>query len=150
MILDMLKKVNTVFKKYNIEYMFIGRLAAITQGFTEMTNDIDVYPEDTSINNEKIITALLELGYDISETKKEEIRNGKDFISFQRPFQLDLVFYPDGFENYNQAKKYKVMVQDYPVMNIDGIIISKEKANRPKDKAALPMLKSFAQWKNKF
>jgi hypothetical protein len=73
--------------------------------------------------------------------------NGKDFIQFDEPYEIDIVFSPDGFENYNQAKPYKIFVDNIPLMNLEGIIKSKKAANRPKDKVVLPSLIDFLKFK---
>lgn len=143
---DFIENVIKTFKKYNIEYMFLGGGAAILQGFNHTTQDIDIYPEKSKTNCEKIILALEELGFILNKKQKEEILKGKDFIQFDDPFELDFVFSPDGFNSYSEAKKYKKMIDSYPVMNLDGIIISKKAANRKKDWLILPLLIDF----NKF
>jgi hypothetical protein len=139
-----IKLVNEIFKKYNIEYMFIGRGAAIIQGFPDTTQDIDVYVINK--NNERIVQALKELHFNITEKKEQEILSGKGFIQFLQPFEFDILFYPDGFNSYEDAKKHKIYVQNLPVMNIDGIIKSKKSAGRLKDKETLPRLISFKQY----
>ena len=75
----------------------------------------------------------------------------KDFIQLRNgPFDIDLVFAPDGIESFEQAWKRHIDVDGFPVCHLDDIIRSKEKANRVKDRESLPRLRSFRDyWKSK-
>ena len=67
--------------------------------------------------------------------EQEEIRRGKDFIQLRNgPFDLDLIFAPDGIERFDDAWKRRVEKHGFPFANIDGIIGSKQAANRQKGK----------------
>jgi hypothetical protein len=144
-----LKRIKKIFNKYKIEYMFIGRGSDIMQGFNETTQDIDIYPNNNINNNKKILLALKELKFNITSTIEHDILKGKDFIQFDNPFEFDIVFSPDGFNNYKDATKYRKNIDGYPVMSIKGIIKSKEATGRPKDKLSLPTLKDFDKFLNK-
>ena len=93
--------------------------------------------------------ALKELRFKLNQTMKDEILRGKDFIQLRNgPFDLDLVFAPDGIESFEDAWKRHVDVNNFPVCHPDDIIRSKEKANRIKDRESLPRLKAFRDyWK---
>ena len=138
-----LQRIVELFNDMEIEYMVVGGGALVLHGFDYHTNDVDFYFEDSKENNSKIINALIQLGFELTEQRRDEILRGKDFIQFNKPFELDLMFYPDGFDNYEQAKRYKEHIGNIPVMNVQGIIKSKKAANRPKDKLILPMLEEF-------
>ena len=109
----------------HIEYMIIGGGSALLQGFNMMTQDIDIYADKNISNCEKLVEVLLDLDFKLSDKDIHDILHGKDFIQFNDPFDLDIIFAPDGFENYKQAFKYKKYEGDYPVMSIEGIIKSK-------------------------
>jgi len=81
----------------------------------------------------------------------EEIRRGKDFVQLKNgPFDLDLVFAPDGIETFEEAWKSRVEVDGFPVCSIDHIIASKAATNRVKDRESLPRLVAFKDYlKNK-
>lgn len=127
----------------NIEYMIVGGGSALLQGFNIVTQDIDLYFEKSKQNSEKLVEVLLDLDFNLLDKDIADILKGKDFIQFNEPFELDIMFAPDGFENYKDAKKYKKYIGDFPVMSIEGIIKSKKSANRPKDKAVLKLLIDF-------
>lgn len=141
--LEFIKNLISEFNSAGIEYMLIGGGALILQGFDMVTQDIDVYIQDSKINNKKVILSLEKLSFNLSNQEKKDILSGKDFIQFNTPLDLDIVFYPDGFESYEEAKKYKIYKELIPLMDIDGILISKTSANRKKDKLVIPFIKDF-------
>jgi hypothetical protein len=66
------------------------------------------------------------------------------------PFDIDLVFAPDGIERFEDAWKRHVEVEGFPVCNLDDIIASKIAAKRRKDQESLPRLISFREyWKQR-
>ncbi len=140
-------KTISTFNKFGIEYMIVGGASAIMQGFNSVTQDIDLYLDKTEENKENLKKALKKLGFKLSRKDVENIDKAKDFIQFNKPFELDIMFSPDGFENYAEAKKYKIIKDKYPLMNLKGIIKSKKSANRPKDRAVLQLLIDFDKYK---
>ena len=91
--------------------------------------------------------ALLDLGFQLSEAEAEEVRRGKDFVQLRNgPFDLDLVFAPDGIETFAEAWDRRVDVEGFPVCHPDDIIASKRAANRAKDREALPRLLAFRDY----
>ena len=51
-----------------------------------------------------MIGALRELGFKVDDELAEEIRRGRDFIQLtDGPYDLDLVYAPDGIEGYEDA-----------------------------------------------
>jgi len=79
------------------------------------------------------------------------VERGKDFIQLKKgPFDLDLVFAPDGIERFADAWKRRVDIEGFPVCHIDDIIASKAASNRARDREVLPRLRSFrAYWMSK-
>jgi hypothetical protein len=111
---------------------------------------VDLYVDKDSENCEKVLTALLELGFRLTEKEQEEVRRGKDFIQLRNgPFDMDLVFAPDGIERFEDAWKRRVERHGFPVANLDDIVGSKQAANRQKDRESLPRLLSFRDWMKK-
>ena len=142
--------VRDVFKRHGVKYLFFGKSGAILLGFSDTTQDVDVFVEKQAANCEKLVAALLELGFRLAGQEQEEIRRGKDFIQLRNgPFDLDLVFAPDGIERFEDAWKRHLEPQGFPVAHIDDIVASKEAANRHKDKESLPRLLSFRAWLKK-
>ena len=102
-------------------------------------------------NGAALVAALRELGFAMTDAQASEIVRGKDFVQLKNgPFDLDLVFAPDGLETFEYAFARRVDVDGFPVCHIDDIIASKEAANRAKDRESLPRLRAFRDyWKMK-
>src|SRR5271157_2604538 len=134
-------------KQHGVKYLFFGKSAAILLGYSDTTQDVDLYVEKQTANCEKLLAALAELGFRLSENEEQEIRRGKDFIQLRNgPFDLDLIFAPDGIERFDDAWQRRVEKHGFPVANIDDIVGSKQAANRQKDRESLPRLLSFREW----
>ena len=130
--------------------MFFGKSGAILLGYSETTQDVDLYVEKQAANCEKLAAALAELGFRLTGQEEQEIRGGKDFIQLRNgPFDLDLIFAPDGIERFDDAWKRRVEKHGVPIASIDDIVGSKQAANRQKDKESLPRLLSFREWLKK-
>ena len=53
--------------------------------------------EKSRENGEAVLGGLEELGFKLTDPQREEVRRGKDFVQIKSgPFDLDLVFAPDG------------------------------------------------------
>ena len=108
-----------------------------------------MFVEKDPANCERMVQALRELGFDLTEQQSLEIRRG-NFIQLKNgPFDLDLVFAPDGIERFDDAWRRRVDVRGFHVCSIDDIILSKEAANRRKDRESLPRLWQFRDWLRK-
>jgi hypothetical protein len=140
------QEVAVAFGKNEVDYMFIGKSGAILLGYPGTTQDVDVFPRKDTENGRRIVSALRELGFEIDSALEADIISGKDFVQIKNgPFDIDLVFAPDGIENYEEAKTRIDMSSGFPVANITDIIESKRAANRPRDAIELPLLKSFRE-----
>jgi hypothetical protein len=133
-------EVAEVFAKHKVEFMFIGKSGAILLGYPSTTQDVDLFPKKDAENGARIVKALRELDFEISDEIAEKIIRDVDFVQLKTgPFDLDLVFAPDGIESFDEAKKRMLMVEGFPVANIRGIIASKEefeKSRRGEPKTA--------------
>ncbi|MDI6751702.1 MAG: hypothetical protein QME07_02435 [bacterium] len=135
-----------LFCEMEVNYLFIGKSGAIILGYPDTTQDVDIYPKKDPENGRRIVNALLKLGFELDEETKEAIVMGKDFVQIKSgPFDVDLVFAPDGLEDYDRVKKRAIWVERIPVAHITDIIKSKEAAKRERDIRDLPFLKEFAK-----
>jgi len=90
---------------------------------------------------------LRDLGFVLAQEREQEILRGKDFVQIRDgPFDLDLIFAPDGIDSFQEAVSRSIVVEGLRVCHLDDIIRSKEKANRVKDRESLPRLKAFRDW----
>ncbi|MBI5525599.1 MAG: hypothetical protein HY897_04630 [Deltaproteobacteria bacterium] len=123
------EEVRDAFRRNHVRFLFIGKSGAILLGFPDTTQDADLFVERSPDNGAALVTALRELGFALTDAQAAEIERGKDFIQLKNgPFDLDLVFAPDGIERF------------------DDIIASKAATNRVKDRESLPRLRSFREY----
>ena len=143
------EEIRNVFARHAVRYLFIGKSGAILLGFPDTTQDADLFVERTERNCAALAAALREVGFALTEQQAAEVQRGKDFIQLKNgPFDLDLIFAPDGIEGFDDAWKRRVEVEGFPVCHPDDIISSKEAANRVRDRESLPRLRSFREyWK---
>jgi hypothetical protein len=135
------------FERHGIRYLFLGKSGVILLGFPDTTQDAVLFVEKTPENCAALVLALRELAFALSEAQAAEVERGKDFIQLKNgPFDLDLVFAPDGIERFSDAWRRRVEVEGFPVCHIDDIIASKAAANRQKDRESLPRLRSFREY----
>jgi hypothetical protein len=135
------------FERHGVRYLFIGKSGAILLGFPDTTQDADLFVEKTPANGRAIVAALREIGFTLSPEHAAEIESGKDFVQLKNgPFDLDLVFAPDGIERFEDAWARRVVVEGFSVCHIDDIIASKVASNRVKDRESLPRLLSFREY----
>ena len=139
-----LREIRTAFQRHGVDYLFIGKSGAILHGFPDTTQDADVFPLKNRENGRALVNALRELGFEIDDAQRQEIVDGKDFVQVRNgPFDVDLVFAPDGIESFEQAWARGQMKEDCPVCSLDDIIASKRAANRARDRESLPRLSAF-------
>jgi hypothetical protein len=143
------QEIRDVFKTHGCRYLFIGKSAAILLGFPDTTQDADIFPDRTPENGRAMVSALRELGFNLSDNDAQDIQRGKDFVQLKNgPFDVDLIFAPDGIERFADAWKRHIETEGFPVCHIDDIIASKRAAHRAKDQESLPRLISFSNyWK---
>ena len=106
-----------------------------------------MFVEKLPANGAALVTALRQLGFSLTEPQAEDLRHGKDFVQLKNgPFDLDLVFAPDGLERFDDAWNRRIEVEGFPVCHIDDIIASKAATNRVKDRESLPRLRAFREY----
>ena len=132
---------------HGVTYLFIGKTGAILHGFPDTTQDAVLFMQKTLQNGAAAVAALHELGFELTPQQTAEIRRGKDFVQLKNgPFDVDLVFAPDGIERFEDAWRRGVEINGCPVCSIDDIIASKQATNRAKDRESLPRLLSFRDY----
>lgn len=141
------EEIRDAFAAHGVRYLFLGKSGAILLGFPDTTQDADVYLEKTPANGCAAVAALATLGFELSSDEQSQIERGKDFIQIkQGPFDLDLIFAPDGIETFDDAWQRHVDVEGFAVCHIDDIIASKEATGRAKDRESLPRLHAFREY----
>jgi hypothetical protein len=141
------EEIRDAFQAHRVRYLFIGKSGAILLGFPDTTQDADIYVDRSRQNGEALVLALRQLGFALTDDQAAEIVRGKDFVQLKNgPFDLDLVFAPDGIERFEEAWRRRIEVEGFPVCHIDDIIASKAATNRQKDRESLPRLRAFREY----
>jgi hypothetical protein len=141
------QEIRDALAQHGVRYLFIGKSGAILLGFPDTTQDADLFVDRSPENGRAIVSALLDLKFDLTPDESQDIVRGKDFVQLKNgPFDLDLVFAPDGIERFEDAWKRHIEVNGFPVCHPDDIIASKEAAKREKDRESLPRLKAFREY----
>src|SRR5579862_894299 len=103
------EEIRDAFARFGVHYLFIGKSGAVLLGYPDTTQDADVFVEKTPTNGQALVSALMDLGFELTPSKAAEIVHGKDFVQLKSgPFDLDLVFAPDGIEEFSDAWKRHV------------------------------------------
>ncbi len=137
------EEIRDAFARRGVRYLFLGKSGAILLGFP----DTDVFVQKSRENGDTLVDALGELGFALTDEQAGEIRRGKDFVQLKNgPFDLDLIFAPDGIESFDEAWRRHVEVEGFHVCHPDDIIGSKAATNRVKDCESLPRLVAFREY----
>jgi hypothetical protein len=140
-------EIRDAFARHGVRYLFIGKSGAILLGYPDTTQDADLFLEKSAANGRAVVAALRDLAFPLTDDEASEIQRGKDFVQIRTgPFDLDLVFAPDGIERFDDAWNRRVEVEGFPVCHPDDIIASKAAANRVKDRESLPRLRAFREY----
>ena len=69
-------EIRDCFTRHGVRYLFIGKSGAILLGFPDTTQDADLFVEKTPANGERLVAALLDLGFDITMASKRSRWHG--------------------------------------------------------------------------
>ena len=142
-----------------VRFILIGGMAAVLHGDVGVTVDIDVVPERTDENLERLANALRGLG---SRIRTEGEPEGLPFDCSPEFFRnlppdsivnmtteagdLDVTFCPSGTSGFADLKRDAIGIEAADrlyilVASLEDVIRSKEAASREKDRLALPRLR---------
>ncbi len=139
-------------------YVVVGGLAAVVHGSPLPTSDVDVVPERSRLNLERLARALQRVGARLrTEAGPIEVPIDADFLRSMSLVvnlttdhgDVDLVFEPAGprqsFSDWNVTATDVDLAEGLVVRiaSLDDIISSKRAAGRSKDLGALPYLESL-------
>jgi hypothetical protein len=141
------EEIRDALQRHGCRYLFLGKSGAVLLGFPDTTQDADLFVDREPGNCRALVKALLELGFALTPELSREIERGKDFVQLKNgPFDLDLIFAPDGIESFADAWKRRVEVEGFLVCSLDDIIASKAATHRQKDLESLPRLRAFREY----
>ena len=146
-----------VLDRHDVRYVLVGGLAAVLHGAPHMTTDLDIVPEDGPPNLERLSEALAEVDARIRVSGAPggvAFDHSANFLRRVRVWNLttslgdlDITFEPSGTRGYDDLQGEAVVMSvggvDVPVASLADVIRSKEAADRPRDRAVLPVLREM-------
>ena len=141
------EEIRDAFARHGVRYLFLGKSGAILLGFPDTTQEVLVFLDTSAENGQPVVAALRTLGFFLTDAQAAEIEQGKDFVQLKNgPFDIDLIFAPDGIERFDDAWQRRIEVAGFPVCHLDDIIASKKATGRAKDHVSLPRLEAFRDY----
>jgi hypothetical protein len=148
---DLLK----VLRRHEVKFVMIGGMAAAAHGSAHVTFDVDITPVVSKENLDRLSRALDELH---ARIRTDAVRDGLPFDHSGESLMrariwnlttdygdLDITTEPAGTEGYEDLKRdaihLAVLGTEVDVASLADVIRSKEAADRPKDRQALPELR---------
>jgi hypothetical protein len=145
--------------RHDVRYVLIGGLAAILHGSPQVTFDADICPDSEPENLRRLAAALREIQ---ARVRARDVPEGLPFacdaaflssvriLNLVTAFgELDLSFQPSGTGGYADLVRNSVPIEIkghvVSVAALEDVIRSKEAAGRPKDLAALPVLRQLLE-----
>lgn len=140
--------------RHAVDYILIGGLAAALHGSPALTNDADILPSPTPENIRNLSAALRDLNARLRSPDDPEgivfdphpalLTSMATLNMTTRCGDLDLTFTPAGTAGYQDllasVVTFDVDGLEIRVAALADIIRSKRAADRPKDRATLPIL----------
>ncbi|MDM4762929.1 hypothetical protein QT381_07910 [Galbitalea sp. SE-J8] len=147
-------------RERDVDFVIIGGYASALQGAPFLTHDVDVTPERSRANLDRLSDALRDLDARIrtldeslpfSHTGASLADAGVWNLTTEHG-DLDISFVPDGTEGYpdlaQDADSVTLHGIEVRVASLADIIRSKQAANRPKDQRVLPTLREILASRN--
>ena len=134
-----------------VEYVVIGATAFPTHGYSRTTLDLDLFIRPEPANAERVISALREFGYDVTDLTVEDLLSFK-ILFRQYMLEADIHPFVTGI-TYEQVWQNRLsdLYGDTPTSfaSLDDLIQMKQAANRPKDRDDLKYLLSIRDRRSK-
>jgi hypothetical protein len=145
--------------RHAVRCVLIGGLAAVLHGSPLTTVDVDVCPEESPENLERLAGALRELdarirtpdtAAGVSFPRDAAFLKGVRMLNLSTRYgDLDLSFQPAGTSGFADLSRgaldVKIGTAKIAVASLEDVIRSKQAANRPKDQRALPVLRQLLE-----
>ena len=148
-------------KRYEVDFVLIGAYAAVTQGWSEPTGDIDITPDRDVRNLQRLAAALQAMDAKVLTEDGEideawpiddqHLRLRETTFVTTRLGDLDVVINPAGAAGYpdlarsSESFVLQLGAAEVRVANLERVIESKRASDRPKDRDALPRLEALLQ-----
>lgn len=153
------ERILSVLAEHGVRYVLVGGFAALIYGSPYVTVDLDVVPEVSEENLQRLSDALRTLDARVwTESEPKGLvfnHDGKSLAEagvwnlVTRAGRLDLTFIPSGTSGYDDlardAMHLTVLGVEIDVASLADVIRSKEAAGRDKDRLVLPVLRRLLE-----
>ncbi len=145
--------------RHGVKFVVIGAFAAVAQGWSEPTGDIDITPNRDTENLQRLAEALQEMDANVLTEHGEiddawpiddqHLRLRETTFLSTRHGDVDVVINPAGAKGYQDLARpsesftFVLGETEVRVANLDRVIESKRATDRPKDRDALPRLEEL-------
>ena len=138
--------------RHEVEFVVVGGVAAILEGAPVSTFDLDIMHRRSEENHRRLLAALEELNARYGDpagrtilpdlVKLETLRLHR-LVTDSGPLDILTEIAPDlGYDDVtDDTVVYSPAGMEVRVLSLEAVILSKERANRDKDRAALPLLR---------
>ncbi len=140
---------------YNVRYIMVGGLATFFHGYNRVTQDVDMWIDDTLENRQNLRQAFKALGYgDLASLETMEFVPGWTTF-FAAGVELDIMTSMKGLEEesftvcYENAAIAEIDGEKVPFLHINHLISNKKAVNRPKDQMDVLHLEEIKKLKEK-
>ena len=138
--------------RYDVRYVLIGGLAAITHGSSSVTVDVDICHATDPPNLERLVSALRKVHAYLGGVEPglpfridaKTLERGDSFTFTTDLGALDVLATPSGTHGFGDlartADTLELFGHDVLVASVDDLIRMKRAAGRPKDRVELEIL----------
>ncbi len=144
---------------HGVRFVLVGGFAAVIHGSPYVTFDLDITPEDSQRNLERLSRCLSDIHARIyTEVEPEGLPFAQDAASLAAVRlwnlitdfgRLDIVFEPTGTKGFKDltqdAVRIKIEGADIDVASLADVVRSKESAGRDRDRLVLPVLRRMLE-----
>ena len=127
-----------------VKYLVIGGYAVAIHGHPRYTKDIDIWIEISEDNANKLVTTLIQFGFESLGVTTQDFQTANQIIQLgYPPNRIDLITNPDGIDFQTcYDSKIEVNLNDVPVkfINLDNLKKNKLASGRLQDLADLENL----------
>ncbi|MBC7623861.1 MAG: hypothetical protein H7232_10785 [Aeromicrobium sp.] len=143
-VLDLARKLN----RRGTRYILVGGYALAAHGLVRMTTDIDIAVATDADNNQRWIAALAELPDGVARelTGEDDPFSGDllHAIRINDEFTVDIMPSVAGISFAELTQHTEQLILDgetIPVLNLQGLLKTKQQSTRPKDQADAALLR---------
>lgn len=137
-------------KGVGLEVILIGNAAAALHGVPLTTQDIDLFVHDTSRNRQRIEELVASLGPQVVASRPFEPVSPMIRIEGLGA-DIDIVFDLSSRKSFEsvRSRATTIVIESVPILvcSLEDVIAAKKAADRPKDRAVLPLLEQYLRVK---